>query len=167
MKYDVTLDDHVRSIEVRADGDAYRVSVDGGPFRAVSARAWGATSLTLQTEDLRRVLEVALDGEQVFVLDGDTPRRGTVVDPRDHALDLVGGAAAGTIQTQMPGAVVRVPVAVGDTVEEGQVVIVVEAMKMENEFKAPFDGVVAELPVSEGQAVESGATLVVIEADEA
>ena len=63
----------------------------------------------------------------------------------------------------MPGKVVKVLVAAGDTVQQGQGLIVVEAMKMENELKSPKDGVVSELAVTEGQAVESGAKLLVVE----
>ncbi|MCB9680888.1 MAG: biotin/lipoyl-binding protein [Alphaproteobacteria bacterium] len=63
----------------------------------------------------------------------------------------------------MPGAVVRVQVSAGDSVHAGQVLVVVEAMKMENEFKAPFAGVVASVEVAAGQAVESGAVLVVLD----
>ena len=54
-------------------------------------------------------------------------------------------------------------VAVGDEVKEGDGVIVIEAMKMENELKAGIDGVVKEILVEEGKAVEGGTMLVVIE----
>jgi pyruvate carboxylase subunit B len=62
----------------------------------------------------------------------------------------------------MPGKVVKVHVAVGARVSEGQGVVVVEAMKMENEIASPIDGIVKEIPVSEGQTVETGATLFVV-----
>jgi acetyl-CoA/propionyl-CoA carboxylase biotin carboxyl carrier protein len=52
---------------------------------------------------------------------------------------------------------------VGDTVAEGQGVVVVEAMKMENEIPSPIDGVITELPVEVGDTVENGATLFVVE----
>ena len=62
----------------------------------------------------------------------------------------------------MPGKVVRVLVKQGDQVQEGQGLIVVEAMKMENELKSPKAGVVSELHAQEGQAVEAGAKLAVV-----
>jgi biotin carboxyl carrier protein len=62
----------------------------------------------------------------------------------------------------MPGRVVRVLAAAGTEVAAGQGLVVVEAMKMENELRAPHAGRVAELTVREGQAVEAGATLAVI-----
>jgi biotin carboxyl carrier protein len=66
------------------------------------------------------------------------------------------------IDAPMPGKVVRVLVKQGDQVAEGQGLVVVEAMKMENELKSPKAGAVTELHAVEGQAVESGAKLVVI-----
>ena len=63
------------------------------------------------------------------------------------------------VKSQMPGKIVRVLVKSGDAVKKGQAMIVMEAMKMENEIKALQDGVVKEVKVSEGQAVETGAEL--------
>lgn len=70
----------------------------------------------------------------------------------------------GTIVAPMPGKVARIKVKVGQTVKAGEGVVVVEAMKMENEFKSAIDGVVKEIKVAEGESVEGGAVLVVIEA---
>jgi biotin carboxyl carrier protein len=63
----------------------------------------------------------------------------------------------------MPGKVVKVLVALGDEVKEGQPLVVVEAMKMENEMKSPRDGKVVELHVREGQTVEGNAKLCAVE----
>jgi biotin carboxyl carrier protein len=59
----------------------------------------------------------------------------------------------------MPGKVVKVVVASGGSVREGQGVVLIEAMKMENEIPSPIEGVVTEVAVSEGQTVEAGALL--------
>ena len=69
----------------------------------------------------------------------------------------------GSALAPMPGGVVRVAVAVGDTVETGQLLMVLEAMKMEHAVHATSAGTVAEVTVSEGDQVESGQTLVVLE----
>jgi biotin carboxyl carrier protein len=61
--------------------------------------------------------------------------------------------------SQMPGRIVRLLVSTGDPVTKGQPMMVIEAMKMENELKAPVGGFVAEVYVSEGSAVEAGAKL--------
>jgi biotin carboxyl carrier protein len=76
------------------------------------------------------------------------------------------GKAAGgkrTVTSPMPGKVVKHLVKVGDAVEAGQGVIVVEAMKMENELKAPGPGTVREIRAPEGSLVTGGAPLVIIE----
>ncbi|HEY7414448.1 MAG TPA: acetyl-CoA carboxylase biotin carboxyl carrier protein subunit [Ktedonobacteraceae bacterium] len=70
-----------------------------------------------------------------------------------------------SVQAPMPGLVVGVPVEVGATVNEGQTVIVLEAMKMENDLPAPITGKVKEIPVSSGQTVEQGQVLAVIEGE--
>jgi biotin carboxyl carrier protein len=67
------------------------------------------------------------------------------------------------ISAPMPGKVVKVLVKVGDEVKEGQGLVVIEAMKMENELKSPKAGKVVELPAKEGTAVEINAKLVVVE----
>jgi biotin carboxyl carrier protein len=68
-----------------------------------------------------------------------------------------------TLTSSMPGKVVKVLVAVGDEVKEGQGLVVIEAMKMENELRSPRHGKVVELHVVEGQAVEGNARLVAVE----
>jgi biotin carboxyl carrier protein len=90
----------------------------------------------------------------------------TVADPR--RLRASGAAGADTdgvveIRTQMPGKVVRILAAVGDEVETGDGVVVVEAMKMQNEMKSPKSGKISEVRCSEGDTVNSGDVLVVIE----
>jgi biotin carboxyl carrier protein len=77
----------------------------------------------------------------------------------------LGDAAEGTAQiiTQMPGKVVRIVAAVGQEVKTGDSIIVVEAMKMQNEMKSPKDGVVKEIRAEAGATVNAGDVLAVIE----
>ena len=84
----------------------------------------------------------------------------TFVDPSDVV-------AAGSLLAPMPASVVSVGVEQGQTVSKGDVVVVLEAMKMQHTITAPTDGVVAELGVAPGQQVESGAVLAVIEEENA
>jgi biotin carboxyl carrier protein len=90
-----------------------------------------------------------------------------VIDPR-HYVRRGRGAGPGdgavrTVASAMSGRVVKVLVAPGDRVTARQALVVVEAMKMENELRAPADAVVRELRVAEGASVEAGAILVVLE----
>lgn len=73
------------------------------------------------------------------------------------------GGAASAMQAPMPGSIVSVAVKAGDAVKKGQLLLVLEAMKMENEIVAPKDGVVTAVHVQAGASVDSGAPLLTIE----
>ena len=75
-----------------------------------------------------------------------------------------GEVAAGSARAPMPGGVVRVAVSEGDTVEAGQLLVVLEAMKMEHTVQAATSGIVTEVDVAEGDQVETGRILVVVDA---
>ena len=115
-----------------------------------------ATHVVLTVAGVDHPFDVARYGDDVFV---DTPGGSVhlVALPRfpdpDHAL------AHGSLLAPMPGSVLRVAAAVGDTVVAGQPLIWLEAMKMEHTITAPTDGVLAELNVEPGRQVEVGAIL--------
>jgi biotin carboxyl carrier protein len=79
-------------------------------------------------------------------------------DDRDHA-----ASGPQRLVAPMPGKIVRVAVTAGEAVRARQTVVVIEAMKMENELKAGRDGTVGELHAREGASVDAGALLVVIQ----
>lgn len=87
-------------------------------------------------------------------------------DPMKALLAAAGGAGAagGMVTSPMPGKIVKVLVREGETVAEGQTLLIMEAMKMQNELKAPGAGSVAKVHVQEGAAVETGASLVTLAA---
>jgi biotin carboxyl carrier protein len=163
VKYHVTLDGELRQIDVQADEDGWRVSVDGGPAFVVSGGQIGAAEWRLSWAGKSHRLGLAVHDEQVAAVVGGFPVHGTVVDPREAALDLMDGASKGDVVTQMPGVVVRVVVAEGDDVQEGDVLLIVEAMKMENEFRAPVTGRVTHIAVEAGQALEAGSHMLTVE----
>ncbi len=100
--------------------------------------------------------EVRVNGRQLDI---------RLEDPRAWNPQALRGALAGSAQIKapMPGKVVRILVAPGEEVRAGQGVIVVEAMKMQNELKSPRDGRVTSVAVKENDTVNSGAVLVTIE----
>ena len=129
-----------------------------GSWRLVSRD--GARLVVESAEGWRRSLRVVQRGEQVFVHLGreevmlrEVPR---FIDPASRKVE--GGCVA-----PMPGKVVKVAVAVGDTVVRGQALLVMEAMKMEHTISAPEAGRVAVLSAVEGQQVEGGQLLAVLE----
>ena len=81
----------------------------------------------------------------------------------DHGVSASKIKKGRKIKSQMPGKILRVNVKAGDTVVKGQSLLVMEAMKMENEIKAVQEGVIKEVKVKEGQAVETGAELLSLE----
>ena len=87
----------------------------------------------------------------------------TAAAPRPKAARKSAAAATGAVVSQMTGRIVRIDVKTGDEVSEGDVLLVIEAMKMENEITAPVSGTVKEIDVSAGARVSEGDTLLVIE----
>ncbi len=169
----------VVSIE-SSGGDRYRVVIDGVPH-VVHAVRTGEFGLSMIVEDSheptdnretraaasvrdvhvapggRGELLVSLYGRTVVVTVNGRRRRRGGSDAAGHA------AGAQSILTPMPGRVVRLLVETGDTVAARQPVVVIEAMKMENELRAPKAGTVKELTVTAGMSVEAGRVLMVIE----
>ncbi len=142
-------------------GEACECLVDGRVVR-VDARVLqpGIMSLLVDGRQFRCVL----DGDAV-VVDGRR-QEFAVYDPRSLAGRMGAGAGADgprAVKAPMPGRVVRVLVAAGDAVMEQQGVVVVEAMKMQNELKSPKAGRVAKVAVMLGDTVGSGDVLVVVE----
>jgi len=151
----------VRRIEMTAAGGVrYGISVDGAEeFEVDAARpVQDVLSLVHQGRSWEAGLVEVEDGFEVELVgirhDVD------VMDPRKKALRLAEGAGSMAVKTQMPGRIVRVLVQEGEAVVEGQPVIVVEAMKMENELKSPCDGTVGTICVTEGDQVQARTTLI-------
>lgn len=109
---------------------------------------------------------VEKDGDGFVVTMRGRSQRLVLPDPRAFAASNGDRASSGVakIATPMPGKVVRVLVRAGDIVEAGAGVVVVEAMKMQNELKSPIHGKVLMVGVAEGAAVNANQTLVVLEA---
>ena len=168
MKYEVTIGGATRSVQVRrAREGGWWIAVDDAPERLVRGGHVGTAEWQVEDGDgARRTVGLVADGSAVHVQIGGHPLRVQVTDPRKDALALGAAGRAGAVITEMPGAVVRLLVAEGDRVEEGRPVVVVEAMKMENELKAPVSGVVSSIEVAPGDRVESHSLLLVIQPEE-
>jgi biotin carboxyl carrier protein len=186
MIFEIELNGRVRQVSVETSDrpGAYRVTLDGRPLVLDVSRA-GAFGLSLVTMDgatvpesprsspekvtIARSTDLQITpgkgpGELLVNLQGRTipvrlngRRTGHAHDTSAHGHDEV------SIVAPMPGRVVRVLAAVGDDVAVRQGVVVVEAMKMENELRAPRAGRVKEISVTAGTSVEAGRILAVIE----
>ena len=138
------LDDRERSAQVETvEPGVYSVLMDGRSYEARVEHGPGA-------------LGVVIDGYRFEI---------EVRDPRRWSRKGAGLGAEGvqSIVAPMPGKVVRVLVAAGDAVEAGQGLVVVEAMKMQNELKSPKKGVVLKVLAEEGAAVNAGDVLAIVE----
>ena len=91
---------------------------------------------------------------------------GVVASPKPKRSASGGRKKSGTVSANIPGKVVTVEVVEGQRVEEGQVVLILEAMKMQNEIQAPVSGTVISVHCDEGEAIEANVPLLVIEPDE-
>jgi pyruvate carboxylase subunit B len=165
MKYFVDLGH--RQVAVEVDGD--RVTVDGVVYQA-SLRTLAGTPVRLLRVDGRPrplVVERAEGGRWAFGWAGER-REVEVVDDRTRhirslAVASARPAAGGVLRAPMPGLVVRLEVEAGQAVAPGGSVLVLEAMKMENELRSPTGGRVRAVLVRSGQAVEKGQPLVEFE----
>ncbi len=180
MTYEVEIGGRIRRVDLEGAGAEYIVSVDGQRHVADVTVINGLWSLILDAtasqSGLRRSYEVAVaeqppgSGRLTVHVDGRLVSARVATRGRwaRHGHDATSGRAmtgAGPqpVIAPMPGKVVKVLVGPGDRVAAGQGVVVVEAMKMENELRAPKAGSVARIDVSEGASVEAGAVLALIE----
>ena len=165
MTCDVEIGGRRRTIEVRKTGPDWELALDGR-ILDVNVTAIGERwSLLIG----RRSYEVALDrrsnGERIVYVNGVAVPV-TIIDPRARrraSSPVAGGTGTRSIASPMPGRIVKVLVKPGDTVAAHQGLVVVEAMKMENEIKAPRAGRVAEVKVVDGMSVEARTVLVTLE----
>jgi len=167
MLYIATSGGRAHRVEVSGEGDGLRVCLDGreipldalplGP--SLYSLLIGGRSYEVDLFEVDGALMVLVDGQPFRVeirRDQDTParvRRDRIVTPAGKEM----------VTSPLPGKVAKILVAVGQPVRPGDGIIVIEAMKMENELKASCCGTVTEVQVEEGQSVNRGDLLVVIE----
>ena len=162
--YQSPAGDQTRTVVVvpREDG-RYEVTIDGAT-RTVDARATGPHTLSLLLDGAQHEVHLTAKADVWTVLSNGLAHHVTLLDERARrAGRSKQGPGDKEIRAIMPGKVVALLAEVGHHVEQGQGVLVIEAMKMENEIKAPRTGTVQEIRVKPGQAVEAGELLAVID----
>ena len=164
MKLQIQIGSRKRSVELAVDGDRVLATIDGQPAEADAIEVEpGVYSILLNKKAFEARVETRNGGYGVFVAGKEYALQ--IDDPRRWRRNGRAAADAAGLQqavAPMPGKVVRVLAKVGEAVEAGQGLLVVEAMKMQNEVKSPKTGTVERLLVSEGQTVKSGEVLCVI-----
>jgi len=163
MKYIVMLNGGRH--EVSLDGSSARFGEQTAPARVADIENTPVRVVTIGTE-VHRVIVRRRQGRGTYTLWVDGYRfDAEALDERTRAIrDITATTAKPTgpapVVAPMPGLIVRLNVAPGDTVSAGQGLVVMEAMKMENELRASASGVVGAIHVAVGAAVEKGAILV-------
>ena len=166
MKYVVQLNDDRKVVDLESDGARYE---DGQPGHAELSDIEGSPvrMVKIGTHVYRVVVQKG-QGRGRYTLWVDGYRFETeALDERTRAIRDLSAASTGPagpapILAPMPGLIVRVSVKAGDHVEAGQGLVVMEAMKMENELRTTAAGVVRSVEVSAGMTVEKGALLVAL-----
>jgi acetyl/propionyl-CoA carboxylase alpha subunit len=169
MTFEIELGGRSRRVAIEpAAGTRFRVTVDDA-VHVVDAVRIGSSGLSLLLDGdagASHYAEVVAGpaGESLVWLDGQAA--GVMVDGRARRRSgdaAAHGEGAQSIVAPMPGRVVKVLVAPGDAVAARQPLVVVEAMKMENELASPKAGTIKEVAVAEGASVEAGRLLVVVQ----
>ena len=163
MKYIVDVNGERLEVDLEADGvrvegervEAHLADVEGTPIQLVTIGS-EMHRVAVRRGDARGKYALWMDGYR-FEVEALDERMRTIRD-LTNASATAGGPRP--LVAPMPGLIVRVQVAVGDTVEAGQGIVVMEAMKMENELRSVTGGVVKAILVLPGVAVEKGAMLV-------
>jgi biotin carboxyl carrier protein len=163
MKYDVVVDDKSYTVDVTKGPSGFQVILDEEEAVHVDVSSIGAHSRSVLIGARSFEAGVSKDnGTWEIDLFGNT-HSVVVEDPKRKALKLSAGSERGLLTTSMPGRVVRILVELGQSVAKGEAMIVIEAMKMENEMKSSVAGVVAEIMVAEGEPLASGSALIRVE----
>ena len=177
MRFIAHLGDREHEIIVNnhaADDGYYTMTLDGKDYE-VDAQLMRSHIVSTLIDHRSYDVDIEKVGDPDDTLDGRMRARvrGRVVslnmlDERRHKMKEAAsahlhGEGVAQIDSPMPGKVLKLLVSEGDEVTQGQGIVVVEAMKMENELKSPKDGTVTRIDCKEGQAVNAGATLIIIE----
>ena len=168
MKLHAIIADYQTDILIQDDGARVSAEIDGRGY-TLEVRESGASSYVLIADG--QVFDCRVDGrpdagKAIGVIVGATDYSVTLTDPkrlRGASSAVAPAGEAARIVAPMPGKVVRVLVNVGDRVEAGAGIVVVEAMKMQNEMKSPKTGTIVALNVDVGATVNAGDVLAVVE----
>lgn len=167
MKYYVDVDGQTIELDFQEEGEQLLVQLGGRRFTLDLREVSPPSLFSLLVDNRSYDLLVESRGDEFDILIGSEMFHLKVQDEWARRLaniqrkaQVESGEVA--VKAPMPGAVVAVEVSPGDEVKRGQGLVILAAMKMENEIKAPRDGRVASVDVEAGQTVEQGRTLVVI-----
>ncbi len=147
----------MKNYTITVNGNVYAVTVEEGFTAAALAPRMAAPAPAVYAAPAPVAAPVAAPAPAAVEAPAAAPAPAAVEAPAPAA--PAGGAGSIVVESPMPGKILGVKASVGQAVKAGQVIVVLEAMKMENEIVAPQDGVIASINVANGDTVDSGATL--------
>jgi 3-methylcrotonyl-CoA carboxylase alpha subunit len=149
---------HAHAVELQfLHGKPAAVTVDGGACLPLADISCGGAVVAARIEARRRQARYHLDAARVYLWTADEQYELQREDPRTREFSV--SAAGGTLTTPLPGVVVSVPVSVGQKVAAGEVLMVIEAMKMEHTITAPYAGTVGMIHFARGERVPEASEL--------
>ncbi len=163
MKYFITIGERVHEVDLVRRLGQLQVEVNGEPMDLCYSEADRFGQVTLQHGGLSYGASIEGNHSQIVVTLAGHDYVMDIEDEREHAAHVAERAASkggGVVKAVMPGVVVETLVEAGAEVAEGQPLLILEAMKMQNEILAPGPGIVASFHVEAGQAVAGGDKLV-------
>ena len=161
MRFLVSIAGKKHELELTRTQDAWECRLDGRPVN-IDVQVISPGVLSVLQDGKSYTVRQGVNGAIVV---GEHSYEVSIADPRSwrsRQLTASGTAGPQRLTASMPGKVVRVLVKAGDSVEAGQGLLVVEAMKMQNEIRSPKSGTVERVPAIEGQAVNAGEVLCVV-----
>jgi acetyl/propionyl-CoA carboxylase alpha subunit len=170
MIYYAKLKDGESKVHIQKDGENYSCSIDDKVFIADASLIDGPTAISLIVDKKCYEVMITRSGRSFTVSTGGDEFEIELFDElerrsQDTSAQLADSGAE-EVKAPMPGVVVSVEVAKGDTVEAGTPVVIVEAMKMQNEISTLGGGTVKDILVKTGDVVESRQTLLVLDRGE-
>lgn len=171
-KYVLNFDGDQHGAVVARRGSNTQVGVDGGDLLPISPHHVLQGKAIVMRYDGRLHLVhlsgVDSSGTVLATINGRPIKLSVMDELKAQAMDSLGSTSGnGTITADIPGLVVEIKVTEGQAIKKGDPIIVVEAMKMQNELCSEVDGTVTSIPVTVGQAVNPGDNLILIEPEEA
>ncbi len=162
MIYNFIYLDKTHSVKIEKSGDNYKVTVDNTVHTIADFTAQ-QNVISFKLEDRFYAIYFALNKENVYLMiDGDyyavALQKDMVSEGRTSVLQK-----GDSVSSPMPGLIVKIPLAVGTEVKAGTTLAIVEAMKMQNELRAPRDGVIKKVNYCEGQQVDAFQPIVELE----
>jgi len=166
MLYFVEIDNRKYKIEIAQKGDKWESIVDGRPLELISGKIEGNRVVSFILDGKYYQIEVVKNGDSYLCWSGSKLFKTSIMDEKSarfsHLVNnQLSSSKSETLQAPMPGLIVKVEIEPGQEVKKGQGLIIMEAMKMENELRAIHDCAIRQILIQPGQIVDKAQPLII------